>query len=65
MLELGVGMGTGTAFGVCIAGDEAGAAFFWKKPVMVRCLLLLDWEERDGLGRGVAISLPSIPLAML
>ena len=63
MLELGVGIDEIGIFDVSTAGDDAGAALFWKNPVMVLCLLLLDWGS-EGLGRGVAISLPSIPLTI-
>jgi len=51
------------------AGDEAGAVLRWKKPKMLFCCFAdCDAEDVDfwSLGtRGVAISLPSMPRAML
>lgn len=51
------------------AGDEAGAVFRWKKPRMLFCCFAdCDAEDADfwSLGtRGVEISLPSIPRAIL
>lgn len=53
------------------AGEDVGAVFFWKNPAMLRCLgsgcfdvLELALFGSLGGARGVAISLPSIPLAM-
>lgn len=51
------------------AGDEAGAVLRWKKPkILFCCFADCDAEDVDfwSLGtRGVAISLPSMPRAMV
>lgn len=66
LIALELGSGDDRFAGVTVEG--VGALFFWKNPAILCCFEpedVCDFRVGLGLARGVEISLPSMPRAMI